>query len=150
LRGFMPNYNKSLSYKQIKQSKTLYNSPNCIFAQILFMLTERDKQFIEYWSQNRDKEKKVFRQLLVGLPIGLLFVIPIVINFSSGWYKRANMWARGHADDSSGTVLIVGALVILVFIAIFSKRHRWEMNEQAYHELLAKQEKEAEDAAQSF
>ena len=114
------------------------------------MLTERDKQFIEYWSQNRDKEKKVFRQLLVGLPIGLLFVIPIVINFSSGWYKRANMWARGHADDSSGTVLIVGALVILVFIAIFSKRHRWEMNEQAYNELLAKQKKEVDDAAESF
>lgn len=114
------------------------------------MLTERDKQFIEYWKQNRDKEKKVLRQLLVGLPIGLLFVIPIIINFSSGWYKRANMWARGHADDSSGTVLIVAALIILVFIAIFSKRHRWEMNEQAYHELLAKQKKEAEDAAKSF
>ncbi len=103
------------------------------------MLTARDKQFMEYWKQNRAKEKKVFRQLLVGLPIGLLFVIPIVLNFSSGWYKRANMWARGHADDDTGTVVIIAALVILVFVAIFSKRHRWEMNEQAYRELEAKE-----------
>ena len=106
------------------------------------MLTDREKQFIEYWKAHRDKEKKTFRQLLVGLPVGLAFVIPIVLNYASGWYKRANMWARGHADDSSGTVLVVAALIILVFIAIFSKRHRWEMNEQSYRELLSKQEDE--------
>lgn len=108
------------------------------------MLTEREKQFVAYWQQHRDKEKRLFRQLLVGLPIGLVFVIPIILNFSSGWYKRANMWARGHADDNTGTVLVVAGLIILVFIAIFSKRHRWEMNEQTYRELLSKQEKEKE------
>jgi len=108
------------------------------------MLTEREKKFVAYWEQHRNKEKKVFRQLLFGLPLGLLFVIPIVLNFSSGWYKRANMWARGHTDDQSGTVLIVAGLIILVFIAIFSKRHRWEMNEQTYRELLARDEKEKE------
>ena len=116
------------------------------------MLTERERKFIEYWKQHRDREKKTLRQLLVGLPIGLLFAVPIIINFSSGWYKRANMWARGHADDSTGTVLIVAALVILVFIAIFSKRHRWEMNEQTYRELLSKEkeEKESPGAAKDF
>jgi len=116
------------------------------------MLTEREKKFVEYWKQNRAKEKRVFRQLLVGLPIGLIFVVPIILNFSSGWYKRANMWARGHADDSSGTVLVVAGLIILVFIAIFSKRHRWEMNEQTYRELESKQEKEKEatGAAKEF
>jgi len=111
------------------------------------MLTERDRQFIEYWRQNRDREKKLVRQLLFGLPAGLLFVVPIILNFSSGWDKRATMWARGHSDDSSASVLIIAALIILVFIAIFSKRHRWEMNEQAYRELLARQENEEEGAA---
>jgi membrane protein YdbS with pleckstrin-like domain len=106
------------------------------------MLSERENKFVAYWEANRDKEKKTFRQLLVGLPIGLVFVIPIVLNYSSGWYKRATMWARGHADDNSGTVLLVAALIILVFIAIFSKRHRWEMNEQQYRELLAREERE--------
>ena len=114
------------------------------------MLTEREKKFVAYWEKHRDKEKRLFRQLLVGLPLGLLFVIPIILNFSSGWYKRANMWARGHADDSSATVLIIAGLIILVFIAIFSKRHRWEMNEQTYRELLSKQEKDAPGAAKDF
>jgi membrane protein YdbS with pleckstrin-like domain len=110
------------------------------------MLTDREKQFMAYWEQHRDREKKTFRQLLVGLPIGLVFVIPIIVNYGSGWYKRANMWANGHADENSGTVLVVAALVILVFIAVFSKRHRWEMNEQDYRELKAKLEKEKEGA----
>ncbi len=100
-----------------------------------------------YWRQNRDREKRTFRQLLVGLPIGLVFAVPIVINYSSGWYKRANMWANGHAEESSGTVLIVAALVILVFIAVFSKKHRWDMNEQDYRELEAKQQKENDPSA---
>lgn len=110
------------------------------------MLTDRDKKFIAYWELNRDKEKKVFRQLLVGLPLGLLFAVPIVINFSSGWYKRATMWARGHADDSTGPVVVIAALIILVFVAIFSKKHRWDMNEQAYRELLARQQAESPGA----
>ena len=109
------------------------------------MLTESEKQFMEYWKQNRDREKKVFRQLLVGLPLGLLFAVPIILNFTSGWYKRANMWANGHADDGIVSTLIVAALIILVFVAIFSKRHRWEMNEQDYRELESKQAKENEE-----
>jgi len=109
------------------------------------MLTDREKRFMEYWEKNRLKEKKVFRQLLVGLPLGLLFVIPLLLNFSSGWYKRANMWVRGHSDDSSATVVVIGGLLILVFIAIFSKRHRWEMNEQSYRELEAKASAEKEN-----
>jgi uncharacterized membrane protein len=116
------------------------------------MLTEREKQFMAYWEQNRAKEKKVFRQLLVGLPLGLLFVVPVIVNFSSGWYKRANMWVRGHADDKTATVVIIAGLFILVFVAIFSKRHRWEMNEQSYRELESKEaaEKEIDDAAKDF
>lgn len=116
------------------------------------MLTDREKAFMEYWRQHRDKEKKTFRQLLVGLPIGLVFVIPIVINYSSGWYKRANMWANGHTEESSGTVLVVAALIILVFIAVFSKKHRWDMNEQDYLELQAREqkEKEASNAAKEY
>jgi hypothetical protein len=116
------------------------------------MLTEREKAFMAYWEQNRLKEKKLFRQLLVGLPLGLLFAVPLLINFSSGWYKRANMWARGHADDNTVTVIMVAGLIILIFVAIFSKRHRWEMNEQSYRELEAKElaEKEKTGAAKEL
>ena len=118
----------------------------------IIMLTERERQFMEYWKQNRLKEKKIFRQLLVGLPLGLLFAVPVILNFSSGWYKRADMWARAHSDDNSAIVVLIGGLFILVFVAIFSKRHRWEMNEQSYRELEAKElaEKENPDAANEF
>ncbi len=101
---------------------------------------------MEYWRQNRSREKKVFRQLLVGLPLGLVFAVPIIINFSSGWNKRATMWASGHAEDNTPVVLGVAALIILVFVAIFSKRHRWEMNEQSYLELEAKKKREQQKA----
>lgn len=106
------------------------------------MLSEREKRFVEYWAANREKEKKTFRQLLIGLPIGLLFALPIIINLMSGWYKRADMWARGHTDDSTITVLVVAVLLILVFVAIFARRHRWEMNEQNFRELIEREERE--------
>jgi hypothetical protein len=104
------------------------------------MLTEEEKRFVEYWRQNRDKQKKVFRQLLIGLPAGLIFAIPVILNFSAGWDKRASMWARGHADDNTAGVLIIAALMIAVFVAIFSRRHKWEMYEQQYREILNKKD----------
>ena len=104
------------------------------------MLSEREKQFIVYWEANRDKEKKTNRQLLIGLPIGLLFTIPILLSVFSAkfWYTRADM----VANSTSPTVLIVAVLIIAVFIAVFYKRHQWEMKEQQYQELKAKERKE--------
>lgn len=104
------------------------------------MLTQREKDFIVYWEKNRDKQNKTFRQFLIGIPIGLLFAVPIFINFTSGWYKRAAMIS--NTSDFNPMVLMVALLIIIGFIAIFSKKHQWEMREQQYRELLAKQSKE--------
>lgn len=103
------------------------------------MLTEREQRFVEYWEKNREREKKTFRQLLVGLPLGLAFIIPLFLNFLSGWYKRASMWANGHEEESPVKVIFVAALLILAFIAIFSKKHRWDMHEQTYLELKSRE-----------
>ena len=102
------------------------------------MLTQQEKDFIVYWEQNRQKQKKIFRQFLVGIPLGLLFVIPILINFISGWYKRAQMEAN-NPEDFNPLVLMIALLLIIAFVAIFSKHHQWEMREQRYRELLSKQ-----------
>jgi hypothetical protein len=107
------------------------------------MLSQDEKNFMEYWEKNRDKQKRVVRQFLLGIPAGLLFVIPIVINFSSGWYKRAGMMT--NTSDFNPGVLIVALLLITGFIAIFSRRHRWEQNEQAYKELRAREAAENSD-----
>jgi sterol desaturase/sphingolipid hydroxylase (fatty acid hydroxylase superfamily) len=108
------------------------------------MLKQQEKDFIIYWEQNRQKQRKTFRQFLVGIPIGLLFAIPILINFISGWHKRAEMDAN-NPDDFSPLVLMIALLLIIAFVAIFSKHHQWEMREQRYRELIAKQSVDQKD-----
>jgi glycopeptide antibiotics resistance protein len=103
------------------------------------MLTDHEEAFITYWAANRDKQKRTFRQFLLGIPLALLFVIPIAINFFSGWYKRATMM-RDTGEFSPG-VLLMALLGIVVFIAIFSRKFKWEQNEQRYIELLARKER---------
>jgi hypothetical protein len=108
------------------------------------MLTQQERDFLRYWENNRLRRKKTMRQFLVGIPIGLLFVIPIVINFTSGWYKRAQMEAG--SSDFNPMVLLIALLAIVVFTAIFYQRHQWDQYEQRYRELLAR-EKRSDPAA---
>jgi hypothetical protein len=75
------------------------------------MLSETQKAFLKYWEENRLREKKINKQLLLGLPIGLLFAIPVLILLFSGkfWYQRANMEAN---SQSSPVVLIIAIICI--------------------------------------
>ncbi|MFI5185763.1 MAG: hypothetical protein ACHQF0_03515 [Chitinophagales bacterium] len=104
------------------------------------MLSHDEKKFIDYWEHSRMAKKKVLRQLSVGLPLGVLLVVAIFINFFSGWDKQAQMII--NTDPSIIIVLLIAALLIVIFIVIFSARHRWDMNEQRYKELLARRDKE--------
>jgi membrane protein YdbS with pleckstrin-like domain len=104
------------------------------------MLTEEEEAFIRYWKSNRDKQKRTFRQFLMGIPIALLFVIPIGLNFFSGWYKRASMMSS--TSDFNPGVLLLALLLIVVFIAIFSRKFKWDQYEQRYIELLAKKKRQ--------
>jgi membrane protein YdbS with pleckstrin-like domain len=106
------------------------------------MLTEEEEDFIIYWKSNREKQKRTFRQFLMGIPIALLFVIPIGINFFSGWYKRASMMSR--TTDFNPGVLLLALVLIVVFIAIFSRKFKWDQYEQRYVELLAKKKRQEE------
>lgn len=102
------------------------------------MLTEEEKNFIEYWEYHRLKKKKVIKQLSVGLPLGVLIVAAIFINFFSGWDKRAQMVI--NTDPSLILILIIASLLIVLFFAIFSVRHQWDLNEQRYKELVARRD----------
>ena len=103
------------------------------------MLTEEEKLFVDYWQRNRLKQKRALKQFLVGIPIGLLFAVPICINFFSGWYTRAAMVS--NAGEFNPLVLIIALLIIIAFVALFSKRHQWEMREQHYLEIMEKKSK---------
>jgi uncharacterized membrane protein YesL len=101
------------------------------------MLTQQEKDFIVFWENNRERRKKVIKQLFIGLPLGTLFVALILISSLSGWYKRAAMTI--NVDSSLVIVLLIASLLIVAFIVVFSVRHRWEMDEQQYLELKARE-----------
>ena len=107
------------------------------------MLTKEEEKFLKYWEENKNKEKSIFKQLSLGLPIGLLIGTGILLNFMSGWYTRATMVAN---SQSTPLVIVLGVILIAVFCSIFYKQHRWEMNDQRYQELKIK--KELQDSSQ--
>ncbi len=103
------------------------------------MLSERERVFMEYWEANKEKEKKTFRQLLIGIPVGLLFAVPVLVALFSGrfWYKRADSEAN---SETSPAVIIVAILLIAGFVAIFYKKHQWDMKEQQFQQIKAREE----------
>ncbi|HTE07241.1 MAG TPA: hypothetical protein VK628_00675 [Flavitalea sp.] len=103
----------------------------------MHMLNEKERLFVEYWKTHRDKEKRVGYQLITGLPIGLLFALPVMLLLFSGrfWYKRADMEANSSLNP---IVLILAVLFIATFVALFYKRHQWDMRDQQYNELVHK------------
>lgn len=100
------------------------------------MLTEEENGFLEYWGKKRLQKKRLIWQLSAGLPLGVLLAAGIFINYFSGWDKRAAM--QINISASGVLVVLAGLILIVVFIAVFSAYHRWDMNEQHYKELLAK------------
>jgi membrane protein YdbS with pleckstrin-like domain len=102
------------------------------------MLTEEENAFIRYWEQNRNRKKRIMWQLAAGMPLAVLLAAGIFINYFSGWYTRAAMMID---ISSSGVLVVLIALVlIVVFVVVFSARHRWDMNEQRYRELLGRKD----------
>lgn len=90
------------------------------------------------WEATRHREKKLVTQLVVGIPVGLLFAVPILVGVFSGrlWYKRADAVANTQLNP---VVLVVAIVIIAGFVAIFYKRHQWDMKEQYYLELKARE-----------
>jgi hypothetical protein len=98
------------------------------------MYTQEEESFIKYWAANRKKKKRLFRQILVGLPAGLILMIAILVNFMSGWYKRAAMIA--NADPSLFIILLIAGIIIVAFAGVFTSYHKWDINETRYKELI--------------
>jgi hypothetical protein len=110
------------------------------------MLTKREEDFIHYWENQRLQKKKFLRKISIGLPLGVFVVMALIINFFSGWYKKADM--ELHANGSVIIVVLVASIAIVLFIVIFSARFKWEQNEQFYKELLAKKDTPVQQVSQ--
>ncbi len=100
------------------------------------MLTEEEKNFLTWWEVNRLRKRNRVWQLAAGLPLAMILVAGIFVNYFSGWYTRATM--QINISASGVLVVLIALLLIVVFIVVFSARHRWEMNEQRYQELQQK------------
>ena len=109
------------------------------------MLTGNEEKFIAYWKTNRERDKKLLRQLFIGLPAGLLISGAILLSLDLDWYKRANMVANAELNPF---VLLLALAAIAIFMAIFYKKYQWEMKEQRYKELLFKKESENKNTNQ--
>ena len=49
--------------------------------------------------------------------------------------------------DNSGTlVIMIALLLIVIFMVVFSARHKWELNEQRYQELLYREQNKTKEA----
>ena len=105
------------------------------------MLSQQEKDFLSYWEKNRLNKKRFLRQFSIGLPLGVLVVLAIFFNVLSGWYKKADSVIR--SNSSVIPVIIIALIITVVFITIFSSRHKWEQNEQRYNELKHKAESES-------
>ena len=100
-------------------------------------LSEAEERYIAYWEKNRLRERRLTNQLLIGLPLGILFASPILLNLFTGWHKLAGIYKHTQVNP---IIIIIASLLIITFIAIFSRRHKWEMKEQQYREFLAKRD----------
>lgn len=107
------------------------------------MLSKEEQEFVKYWEQNRNKQKRFFKQIAIGLPFGVLFALAMFLNFSSGWDKRVLEITKTYPSFKSLViVLLVALLGIVVFVSVFSVKVRWEKYEQRYRELLSRSESE--------
>ncbi len=107
-----------------------------LFELFLQMLTNEEENFIVYWEANREKQKKITSQWMIGLPAGLIFGLPILLNVFLDWNIQIKFMTRGQLNT-----ILIAVLIIISFISIFTVKHKWDLRETHYKELLHKRKK---------
>lgn len=106
------------------------------------MISEKDIAFLRYWERNREMENTFISKLTRGFPMALLFGLPIILLvlvvrlFLPDWYMKISGTSPGMFVTA-----VVAMLVVVIFYAYFRMQYKWEMNEQLYKELKAKENK---------
>jgi hypothetical protein len=104
------------------------------------MLTEKEEQFISFWEKNRERENTFINKLLGGLPMAILFALPILLLvitvylFIPEWYTKISKTSPGMFLTA-----IFAMSIIVFFYSFFRMQFKWENNEQLYQELKHKQ-----------
>jgi hypothetical protein len=110
------------------------------------MISEKDKAFILFWEKNRMAQNTLASKIARGLPMAIIFVLPVILLVLSVWLFIPE-WYIKISKTSSGmfaTALFALFLVVL-FYSFFRMQYKWEMNEQLYQELKAKETNQPTD-----
>jgi hypothetical protein len=67
--------------------------------------------------------------------MGMALVMGVALNLVSGWHTRAQM-VMFRESASLVIVLLIAAFAMVVFMVVFSSRHRWDQQEQRYLEFM--------------
>jgi len=106
------------------------------------MLSDSEKRFISHWEKVRIPYSTTGSKFKRGLPMALIFggslflSLVAVYFFSPEWYTKISQRA-----NSSVFAIIIGLFLCVLFFAYFKMHFKWEMDEQLFNELKAKQKK---------
>ena len=93
-----------------------------------------------YWEKERLKQVGVMGKILNGLPVAILFSLPILLFvfvvyiFFPEWYTRISQ-SMGSAFEA----VILAIFLCIIFFSYFRMQYKWEMNEQLFNELKSKE-----------
>ena len=109
------------------------------------MLTDKENEFINWWELHGQHQKKSIRQWITASPLAIgtsvSIILLVVISRQFGWFRRAN--TNLNSEASSVVLVIVIALIgIILFSSYFTSKHRHDINEQYYRELIARRDAE--------
>lgn len=111
------------------------------------MISEKDIEFLRYWERVRDAESTFTSKLSRGLPMAILFGLPIILSM-----VVVKLFVPDFAMKISKTspgafvTVVIATGIIIVFYAFFRMQYKWEMNEQLYQELKIKENKSIESS----
>lgn len=93
-----------------------------------------------HWEQVRLREAGFMRKLLSGLPMALIFALPVLLLVLVVKMYLPDYETRISKVPASAYVVVVMAVMgITLFYAYFRMHHRWEENEELYKMLKHKQ-----------
>ena len=106
------------------------------------MLTDDETRFLHYWEKHRELHSGFSSKLLRGLPMAFLFGLPILLLvlcvylFLPEWYTKIS-----KTSSATFVVVVIAVLIAIVFYAFVRMHFKWEMNDQQYKEIKAKEKK---------
>ncbi len=106
------------------------------------MLSEKEKVFLQYWEKNREELGTPVSKLLRGLPVAVLFTLPILLLVFVVYFYLPE-WYTKVAPKHGGTfsAIFIALFICICFISFFRMQFKWEENEQAYKDLNRKKNK---------